>query len=103
MRYNADGAFIAELYGSVMYDPLPGETDTRSLPYTTFMAAPLTDFPPNSYELGFTNKDGMGVRDDETTRLMEAFAHATVIDSGETILVADIQGNSFKFLTQSLH
>lgn len=77
-------------------DPAPevdGEIDDRSLIYNTFLAAPLLPFGKPGYEEEkWSGTNQTGDNDTKVSRVIAAFAHHSVVDSGKTCLLVDLQG-----------
>lgn len=77
-------------------DPAPegdGEIDDRSLIYNTFLAAPLLPFGKPGYEEEkWSGTNQTGDNDTKVSRVIAAFAHHSVLDSGKTCLLVDLQG-----------
>ncbi|KIJ48967.1 hypothetical protein M422DRAFT_129367, partial [Sphaerobolus stellatus SS14] len=93
MCFNVKGAFLGVIDDYNVPDaPLPGVTDTRSMIYKPFLATPLLQLPSTPQELRFTDMDGIGNDETELNQALNTFMHATLVDSNETVLVADLQG-----------
>jgi hypothetical protein len=93
--WNVDGAFI----GTVT-DPEFSLTDSdsednvpRSLIFDTFLVAPY--LPKGVDEMRFCGNEDVPDNQDVLGRAVDAFQHHALIDSGFTILLADLQGDRF--------
>lgn len=94
MKWNVEGAFVG-----LLEDPLPRATgdDNQSLLFSTFLATPLLPSGPSFKEEKFSGNSDVGENPGKVGEAIDAFAHHVVVDSFQTVLFADLQGNNFMF------
>ena len=89
MRFNAIGTFIGRVNPDKIQPKRSSPIDYRSLQYPVFLASPFLSGAFHKYsgseETGHNGNNGLGAA-------VDAFAHHVVVDSGETVLLCDLQG-----------
>jgi hypothetical protein len=91
LHFNAANTFV----GTVTTDvgaPTDDTDDNRTLLYQTFLAAPYIPHGDGYTEEKWSGTYEAGNNDTPLGRVMDAFAHHSLIDSNNTAVIVDLQG-----------
>ncbi|KAG6884247.1 hypothetical protein C0992_006668, partial [Termitomyces sp. T32_za158] len=92
LRWNISGAFLGSVTSELPPPPQDDEMDTRSLVFKEFLAAPLLSTKGLYTERKFSGCNEAGDNGDLAGRVVDAYAHHVLVDSGGTLLMTDLQG-----------
>ena len=93
MQWNVAGAFVGSLRVTPAKAPEHLSQDDRTFIFPEFLAAPLLTINGLYKETKFSGNTSAGKNFGVVGRAVDAFAHHVVIDSGYTVVFADLQGN----------
>ena len=91
LRWNTKGSFVGRTLLNVNPAPTEGEDD-RVLLYNDFLVSPLLPTGPGYIEQKFSGSDDFEANTDTLGRVMDAYAHHVIADSGGTLMLTDLQG-----------
>lgn len=98
LRWNFAGAFLGSVTSDLLPPPQDEDKNTRSLLFKEFLAAPLLVTKGLYTERKFSGCLEAGDNNDNVGRVIDAYAHHILVDSGGTILMTDLQGTSLNFI-----
>jgi hypothetical protein len=94
LRFNAAEAFIGTVAADIRNAPKDNVDDDRTLVYKTFLAAPYIPHGDGYVEEKWSGTNQAGDNNGPLGRVMDAFAHHSLVDSDYTAVIVDLQGNS---------
>ena len=93
MQWNVEGAFVGSLRVGPAAAPEHLLQDDRTFIFPEFLAAPLLTTNGLYKETKFSGNTSAGKNSGVVGRAVDAFAHHVIVDSGYTVMFADLQGN----------
>lgn len=102
MTWNADEAFLGKVADSNIQKGSKdaSDPDERSLLWPMFLATPLI---PDSYqEVKFSGNEQWEGNSTVVGRVIDAYAHHTVLDTAKEYLFVDLQGTAISSLPASM-
>jgi hypothetical protein len=95
IRWNVEGTFFGIVETDIPLRPRGLEVDTRTLLFNTFIAAPLLKTTAPYKERSFTDMEHttpVVTAGDTLAEFIQAYVHWTLVESGGSLLLADVQG-----------
>jgi hypothetical protein len=93
MSWNVDGTFVGKLDTNVLPPPDELDDDDQSLVFTAFLAVPLLPSGPSYKEQKFSGNTEVGQNSSSIGQAVDVYAHHGLVDSQQTVLLGDLQGN----------
>ncbi|EGN92481.1 hypothetical protein SERLA73DRAFT_65663, partial [Serpula lacrymans var. lacrymans S7.3] len=90
--WNAKGTFVGMVTTEIPRKPTDGSEDDCTLLFKTFLAAPLLLCDGLYKERKFCGNTDITQNEDSLGLVIDAYVYHTLLDSGKTVLLSDLQG-----------
>ena len=94
VKWNVEGAFVGVVTADIPQRLMDGSDDDRTLVFKTFLAARFLSCDGLYVERKFCGNTDVPQNEDLLGRTIDAYIHHTLLDSGKTLLLSDLQGMS---------
>ncbi|EGO29472.1 hypothetical protein SERLADRAFT_405462 [Serpula lacrymans var. lacrymans S7.9] len=92
IKWNAKGTFVGMVTTEIPRKPTDGSEDDCTLLFKTFLAAPLLLCDGLYKERKFCGNTDITQNEDSLGLVIDAYVYHTLLDSGKTVLLSDLQG-----------